>query len=327
MDNRVYLWLENQWQASLDKPHSSQVNSIAFNDDGNVMVTGGMDTWLRVWTRNPEQSSISTYYYRSCHKTTGDISRLCFLPDGNFLSVDDGGYDVKTWRLEKYTEPSSGRYPPVNSLKIQPVSSIGRKKYTHSFPVITFIKDVKIYNSVDGRFIAILSDIGIIEIWSESRPNPESESSSVFKCVTMLRFPIMNKFGKFGAINCAKLHPMEPTAIVGTRIGCQIMRIRNDGGTWWCDILDIPQPPGIKVMSVCLDDKSNQFAIATSSETPPGVLFIPKSSEIKIYSFSDDFGTYKHIKTLYFEQLVDIRSMIFESDHIKVITRTGSFSQ
>jgi hypothetical protein len=140
---------------------------------------------------------------------------------------------------------------------------------------------------------------------------------------------------KIGAINCAILHPMEPIAIIGTRIGCQIMRLKNDEGTWLSNILDISQPVGIKVMSVslgtkvmsvCFDDKRNRFAIATSSETQLGILGIPRSSEIKIYSFSDDLRTYEHIKTLCFE-MEYILSMRFESDQISCVTRTGGFSQ
>jgi len=332
MDNRVYLWLNGMLQDRLDSPHSSKVISIAFTKDGNVMVTGCLDTWLRVWTCNPE--SISEYHYRSCYKTMGDIRILLPLSDGNFLLVNDAYKEVTTWGFKNCVESLSERLPPSNILKIEPVVTIGRKNYESSLPVLSSsIVDVEVYVSGDGhRFIALISRAGTLEIWEESCPDPESESPSIFQCVGIVRFPIM---GKIGEINCAKLHPMKPIAIIGTRSGCQIMQIRNDEGTWLSSILDIPKPISIKVMSVsfgtsvmsvCLDDNTNRFAIATSSETPPTILHIPRSSEIKIYSFSHYLGTYKHIKTLCFE-MEHILSMRFESNQIVCVTRTGSFSK
>ncbi len=116
-DNRIDIWLAENWkelkrfknsEPSKDIPKKytifrsvqSQVRSIDFSPNGELLATGGNDRIIRIW---------STDTWKNIKSLKGGenwISSVTFSPDGKYLASGDHDgevyiWDVKKWNIEK----------------------------------------------------------------------------------------------------------------------------------------------------------------------------------------------------------------------------------
>ena len=121
-DNYIYFWRTSDWTPVRRlKGHLSKVVSIAFSDDGEILVSAGDDRYVRIWS---VAEGTQLRYFRA---HSGEIKNLVVSPDGKQLVTTSTDLSVKIW------DTATGKL--LNQLR-------GYKAYGAAF-------------SSDGAFLAI----------------------------------------------------------------------------------------------------------------------------------------------------------------------------
>lgn len=83
--------------------HSSRTTSVVFTSDGQYLISGGNDGYIRVWNYN---NGNIIYHRQHGTYTSGGINlKLSISPDGQYLASTGDGYNltVKIWRINDGT--------------------------------------------------------------------------------------------------------------------------------------------------------------------------------------------------------------------------------
>ena len=83
--------------------HSSRTTSLAFTPDGQYLISGGYDGYIRVWNYNT--GNIVTYFQHGTYTNGGVDVNLSISPDGQHLVSTGRGYNltIKIWRISDWT--------------------------------------------------------------------------------------------------------------------------------------------------------------------------------------------------------------------------------
>jgi hypothetical protein len=83
--------------------HSSRTTSLAFTPDGQYLISGGYDGYIRVWNYNT--GNIVTYFQHGTYTNGGVDLNLSISPDGQHLVSTGRGYNltIKIWRISDWT--------------------------------------------------------------------------------------------------------------------------------------------------------------------------------------------------------------------------------
>lgn len=117
-DRKVNIWklgcpnIVSQLQG-----HTSIIESVTFDSEEEMVVSGSAGGTIKVWDLNSERMQKS---YNYGHKT--NVTCLDYHPFGNFFCSGSADTQVKVWDLRKksYLQTYKGHTKPVNTLKFSP---------------------------------------------------------------------------------------------------------------------------------------------------------------------------------------------------------------
>eukprot|EP00906_Rhabdomonas_costata_P001586 RCo002605 len=97
--------------------HTSIIESVTFDSEEELVVSGSAGGTIKVWDLNSERMQKS---YNYGHKT--NVTCLDYHPFGNFFCSGSADTQVKVWDLRKksYLQTYKGHSKPVNTLKFSP---------------------------------------------------------------------------------------------------------------------------------------------------------------------------------------------------------------
>jgi len=83
--------------------HSSRTRSLIFTHDGQQLISGGYDGFIRVW--NYSTGNIVTYFQHGTYLNGGNDLMLSLSPDGQYLASTGDGYNlkIKIWRTSDWS--------------------------------------------------------------------------------------------------------------------------------------------------------------------------------------------------------------------------------
>lgn len=83
--------------------HSSRTTSLVFTADGQYLISGGYDGYIRVWNYNT--GNIVTYFQHGTYTNGGTDLRLSISSDGQYLASSGDGYNVavKIWKISDWS--------------------------------------------------------------------------------------------------------------------------------------------------------------------------------------------------------------------------------
>jgi WD40 repeat protein len=83
--------------------HSSRTTSLVFTVDGQYLISGGYDGYIRVWNYNT--GNIVTYFQHGTYTNGGTDVRLSISSDGQYLASSGDGYNVavKIWKISDWS--------------------------------------------------------------------------------------------------------------------------------------------------------------------------------------------------------------------------------
>lgn len=188
VDHLAY-WKAGLREVKTFRGHSHGIWTVAYAPDGQTIVSGGVDRYVRVWDIETGR------LLRSLRGHTADIRALVFTPDGQTLASGSEDRTIRLWN-PKTGEPTKllfTRYDHnVCSLSLSPdglmlargshnkdikiwevttgtdlMTLLGKDQYDHHWSVCVAF-------SPDGVHLASGSDIGKIRIW-EVLPSGEEK--------------------------------------------------------------------------------------------------------------------------------------------------------
>ncbi|MBW4477761.1 MAG: serine/threonine protein kinase [Tolypothrix brevis GSE-NOS-MK-07-07A] len=107
---------ENSHQPSTLKGHSSDVNSVTFSPDGQMLVTGSDDRTIKLWNLTTKQE------IRTFKGHTSWIYAIAISPDGQTIASGSADKTIKLWNLNTGQEIRTlkGHSDSVTSLAFSP---------------------------------------------------------------------------------------------------------------------------------------------------------------------------------------------------------------
>lgn len=136
--------------------HSGSVHSLAFNNEGSILMSGGSDGILRLWNPNTGKQSINLKGHQ------GDIFAVTISDDDKYFASSGSDCKVLIWSLDKLQEPFL------------------LKEHTAYVSALAFCPDSRLL--VSGSYD---NTIRIFDLWSSKVSRTLSEHSSY---VTSLAF-------------------------------------------------------------------------------------------------------------------------------------------
>ncbi len=187
--DHLEYWKSGLRELKTFRGHSHGVWTVAYAPDGQTIVSGGVDRYVRIWDIETGR------LLRSLRGHTADIRALVFTPDGRTLASGSEDRTIRLWN-PKTGEPTKllfTRYDHnVCSLSLSPdglmlargshnkdikiwevttgtdlMTLLGKDQYDHHWSVCVAF-------SPDGLHLASGSDIGKIRIW-EVLPSGEEK--------------------------------------------------------------------------------------------------------------------------------------------------------
>eukprot|EP01006_Ploeotia_vitrea_P050722 TRINITY_DN67490_c11_g1_i1.p1 TRINITY_DN67490_c11_g1~~TRINITY_DN67490_c11_g1_i1.p1 ORF type:complete len:701 (-),score=25.99 TRINITY_DN67490_c11_g1_i1:1322-3361(-) len=117
-DRKVNVWkLGNPNIVAALHGHTSNVKSVVFDYEENVVVSGSSGGSIKVWDLNTEKAVKS---FNCGHKI--DVTCLDYHPFGNFFCSGSADTNLKVWDLRKknFLQTYKGHTEPVNCVKFSP---------------------------------------------------------------------------------------------------------------------------------------------------------------------------------------------------------------
>jgi WD40 repeat protein len=98
--------------------HPNWVTSVAYSPNGNIIVTGGDDNKVKIW------SNTGTLLF-TCNGHTGDITNVKITPDNNFVVSSSKDDKIKIWNISTgaLVQTISGHSNDVNGIDLSPDGS------------------------------------------------------------------------------------------------------------------------------------------------------------------------------------------------------------
>jgi WD40 repeat protein len=98
--------------------HLNWVTSVAYSPNGNIIVTGGDDNKVKIW------STTGTLLF-TCNGHTGDITNVKITPDNNFVVSSSKDDKIKIWNISTgaLVQTISGHSNDVNGIDLSPDGS------------------------------------------------------------------------------------------------------------------------------------------------------------------------------------------------------------
>jgi len=83
--------------------HSARTTSLVFTPDGQHLISGGYDGYIRVWNYN--SGDIVTYFQHGTYLNGGTDINLSLSPDGQYLASTGNGYNlkIKIWKTSDWS--------------------------------------------------------------------------------------------------------------------------------------------------------------------------------------------------------------------------------
>lgn len=83
--------------------HSARTTSLIFTHDGQYLISGGYDGYIRVW--DYDSGNIVTYFQHGTYLSGGNDLKLSLSADGQYLASTGDGYElkIKIWRTSDWS--------------------------------------------------------------------------------------------------------------------------------------------------------------------------------------------------------------------------------
>ncbi len=177
-----------------DAHGSGSINRIAFNPDGTILATAGMDGTAKIWQIDREANSLALTLRHTLEGHTDTVHAVAFSPDG--LKLATAGYDGRVGLFD--VETGDGEFFDAHNGKVG---------------VVQFVEKGKMLMSAGEDFAA--------RLWDLTKQPPESRE--VAKAQDMLLWASLRPDGKeLAAVGRGEstLHdldtaPAEPRRLVG----------------------------------------------------------------------------------------------------------------
>jgi len=90
------------------KGHDGNVTALAWDPEGDYLISGGYDSSFVVWTSSGNRVAE--------HRLGGAVSSIAFVPNSNFVLTVDKGDSCKVWNSETWAQAGTIDCPKVQSL-------------------------------------------------------------------------------------------------------------------------------------------------------------------------------------------------------------------
>ena len=295
-ENNIVFWsvIDGLFEQKsiLSKPCGSRVCSIAFSDDGSMMVTGCMDKWLRLF-RNTRRVELD-YELQYIVNMGGCINMTVFMPKcSDIISVQSNNLScVEELIIHRYSTSQK--------------TCVLKESFFEDCVIA-----MRIYEN--PPILAMVLRNGILELL-------HTDSDKPFELCARIRFPL-SLTACNGIISCADLHPTIPMAAIGTRNGHQVMQFVNCQEDWRGIHVPMRNAPPIcvhdrydiypnRVLSLAFNEKNNQLAVGGCN------------GRVDIFQFSPNFSTQSYILRVGGIVKQGINSLMFDPKSNRLLITT-----
>ncbi|MCS6993988.1 MAG: WD40 repeat domain-containing protein [Anaerolineales bacterium] len=104
----IIFWDTATWQEIRRNPnaHDGTIWGLAFSPDGTMLVTGGVDTLVKLW----KVSDLSELHTFQEHRNA--VNAVAFSPDGTMVASASDDRSAKVWRMADFSRVASLSIPP-----------------------------------------------------------------------------------------------------------------------------------------------------------------------------------------------------------------------
>ncbi|KAE8154321.1 quinon protein alcohol dehydrogenase-like superfamily [Aspergillus avenaceus] len=119
-DNTVFIWKAKDGQVLQTLSHATQVNSVAFSHDGELVATASNSPTVHIWNIKDgtllKELDVGSKY----------VSSVAFSGDGKLLAAGSSDNAVNIWKTEDFTlfKTFNDHEQPVNSVAFSPDSTL-----------------------------------------------------------------------------------------------------------------------------------------------------------------------------------------------------------
>jgi WD40 repeat protein len=142
--------------------HSSRTTSLVFTADGQYLISGGYDGYIRVWNYNT--GNIVTYFHHGTYTNGGIDLDLSISPDGQYLASTGQGSNliIKIWRITDWTLvhtlPVSSEFA-ISIAEFTPNSLYLANGITKNTSVMGFHGIIRFYDVETGELVREYIDL------------------------------------------------------------------------------------------------------------------------------------------------------------------------
>ena len=176
--------------------HKDDVMALAFNKNATMLASGGKDRTVMIWTLENIKNSFSPGRQES------SVENLCFNCDGTLLASGGADGKIYLWDIEKKRQINilSDHEGGITSIVFSPEgnkiisgSYDGKVKIRSAENTVTIETEWSVRHlniSVDGTYLAITTNNGLIEIWNlkELKLLKKIRFPEYYQCLSSVRF-------------------------------------------------------------------------------------------------------------------------------------------